>query len=152
VDDDGALLLVRRFVHEVINLGHVELMNEFVAQHHVGHDPLGDHYGPEGLTIWVMELRTGFPDLLVTIDDLIREGDCVASRFTMVGTHRGPFLGLAPTDREVTVTGLAIDRLRDNQFVERWSTLDAIRLMRQLGAITVLRAHPSEHEWIDLQR
>ena len=139
MDDDGALLLVRRFVDEVVNRGHVELLKEFVAHHHVGHDPLGDHYGPEGLTIWVTELRTAFPDLLVTIGDLIREGDRIASRFTLTGTHRGPFMGLPPTEREVMATGFAIDRLRDNQFVERWSTIDFIGLMRQLGAMPVLR-------------
>jgi steroid delta-isomerase-like uncharacterized protein len=143
VVDDADALLVRRFVDEVVNLGHVGLLEEFVAQDHVGHDPLGDHYGPEGLAIWVMELRTAFPDLLVTIDDLIREGDRVAHRFTMAGTHRGPFMGLSPTNRAVMVTGFAFDRLHDNQLVERWSTLDAVGLLRQLGAVPVRRETPA---------
>jgi predicted ester cyclase len=141
--ENGGALLIRHLVAEVINRGHVGLLQELVAPHHVGHDPLGDHYGPEGLAVSVVELRTAFPDLLVTIDDLIGEGDRIASRFTLTGTHRGPFLGLPPTDREVTVTGLTVDRIHDHQLVERWGSLDAIGLMRQLGAIAVLRADPS---------
>ena len=141
--EEAGARLIRHFMAEVINRGRVELLQEFVAPQHVAHDPLGDHYGPEGLAVSVMELRTAFPDLIVTIDDLIGEGDRIASRFTLTGTHRGPFLGLPPTDREVTVMGLAVDRLCDHQLVERWGTLDAVGLMRQLGAIAVLRADPS---------
>ena len=72
----------------------------------------------------------------------IAEGDMVANRFVFHGTHRGEFMGIAPTGREVTARGIAIDRVEDGKIVESWIEVDLEDMVRQLGA--VLRAEVSE--------
>jgi steroid delta-isomerase-like uncharacterized protein len=78
---------------------------------------------------------TAFPDLHYTLEDLIAEGDKVAARFTLRGTHQGDFLGMPPTGKQVSVTGIEIDRIEDDKVVESWANSDALGLMQQLGAI-----------------
>ena len=136
---EGNEAVVRRLVEEVLNQGRTGLLAALVAADHVGHDPLGDHYGPEGLRIAVAEYRAAFPDLRVTVEDLVTEGDKVAHRFTLRGTHAGPFLGIPATGRAVAATGIAIDRLAGGKVAESWVSLDALGLLRQLGASPVLR-------------
>jgi steroid delta-isomerase-like uncharacterized protein len=131
--------IVRRLIEQVINRGQTGLLAELVAADHVGHAPFGDHYGPEGLRIAVAEYRAAFPDLRVTVEDLVTAGDKVVHRFTLRGTHAGPFLGIPPTGRVVTVTGIAIDRLAGGKVAESWVSLDALNLLRQLGASPALR-------------
>jgi steroid delta-isomerase-like uncharacterized protein len=127
--------VVRRLIEEVLNGGQTDLMAELVAADHIGHDPLGDHYGPEGLRIAVAEYRAAFPDLRVTVEDLLTERDKIVHRFTLRGTHIGPFMGIPPTGRLVTVAGIAIDRFTDGKVAESWVSLDALNLLRQLGAL-----------------
>jgi steroid delta-isomerase-like uncharacterized protein len=131
--------VVRRLIEEVLNRGQTGPLAELVAADHVGHDPFGDHYGPEGLRIAVAEYRAAFPDLRVSVDDLVAEGDKVVHRFTLRGTHAGPFLGIPPTGRAVTAAGIAIDRLAGGKVVESWVSLDALNLLRQLGASPAVR-------------
>ena len=136
--------VVRRLIEDIVNRGNTDLLIGLVAADHVGHDPLGDHYGPEGTRIVVAEYRTAFPDLAVTIEDLVAAGDTVAWRFTLRGTHAGPFMGIPPTGRVVAAAGIAIDRLVDDgRIVESWCSLDALGLLRQMGATPVVR-QPAE--------
>jgi hypothetical protein len=79
----------------------------------------------------------------VTIEDLIAEGDRVAYRFTLRGTHTGPFLAVAATGPQVTATGIGIGRLADGKLVERWVSLGVLGLLRQLGT-TADEALPPE--------
>jgi steroid delta-isomerase-like uncharacterized protein len=134
--------VVRRLLEEVFNRGSTDLLTELVAADHVGHDPFGDHYGPEGLRIAVVEYRVAFPDLRVTVEDLVTEGDKVVHRFTLWGTHAGPFMGIPPTGRVVTAAGIAIDRLAGGKVAESWVSLDALNLLRQLGAVQTLARRP----------
>jgi steroid delta-isomerase-like uncharacterized protein len=131
--------VVRRLIEEVLNGGQTDLLADLVAADHVGHDPLGDHYGPEGMRIAVAEYRTAFPDLRVTIEDLVTAGDEVVHRFTLRGTHAGPFMGIPPTGRVVTSSGIAIDRLAGGKVTETWVSIDALNLLRQMGASPALR-------------
>ena len=134
--------VVRHLVDDVINRGKTDLLTELLATDHVGHEPLGDHYGPEGARIVVAEYRTAFPDLALTIEDLVATGDKVAWRFTLRGTHAGPFMGIPATGRVVTSAGIAIDHLVEGRIVESWLNLDALGLLRQLGAFPVVK-HPA---------
>lgn len=127
--------LVRRLVEEVINRGETDLLPALVAPDHIGHDPLGDHYGPEGMRIVIAELRAAFPDLRMTIEDVIATGDRVARRFTLQGTHHGPYLGLPATGRAVMATGIAIDRVVGGCLAESWVTIDALDFLRQVGLV-----------------
>jgi steroid delta-isomerase-like uncharacterized protein len=134
--------VVCRLIEEVLNGGQIDLLAELVASDHVGHDPLGDHYGREGLRIVVTEYRVAFPDLCVTVEDLVSEGDRVVHRFTLRGTHAGQFMGIPPTERVVTAAGIAIDRFADGKVAESWVSLDALNLLRQLGAAPTLGRRP----------
>lgn len=135
--------VVRRLLEEVFNRGRTDLLTELIATDHIGHDPFGDHYGPEGLRIAVAEYREAFPDLQMTVEDLVADGDRVVHRFTLRGTHAGPFMGIPPTGQVVTVTGIAIDRLADAKVAESWVSFDGLDLLRQLGASSTLR-RPAE--------
>ena len=80
-------------------------------------------------------MLTAFPDLKGSIDDMIAEGDKVAVRFTIQGTHQGVFRDIAPTGKRITVSGLEIDRCAGGKFVETWLISDRLGMMQQLGAI-----------------
>ena len=132
---DGAGV-VTRLVDEVINGGNTRLLPAIVAPEHVTHDPTGDLYGPEGLRIDIAGYRSAFPDLRMTTEDYVADGDRVARRFTLRGTHQGAFMGVAPTGRRVSLDGLAIHRVAEGRLVETWLSYDLLGLMRQLGAVT----------------
>jgi predicted ester cyclase len=119
--------IVRRLVEEVIGRGKVELLPEILAPHYVAHLSFGDHFGPEGLRIEIDTLWTAFPDLTVTLDDLVAEGDRIARRYTVRGTNLGPLYGHVPSGRPATLRGLAIDRLAAGKIVESWIGVDVPR-------------------------
>jgi predicted ester cyclase len=85
-------------------------------------------------------LRVGFPDAHATVEDIVADGDRVVYRLTIRGTHRGAFLGIAPTQKQVTVSFIAIVRLEHGQFAEEWGGLDQTDLLRQLGATVSVKS------------
>ena len=116
--------IVRRLMEEVLGHGRLHLLPELVAPAYVGHFEIGDHYGPGGVRIDIAAYRTAFPDLAVTLDDLLADGDQVVRRFTLRGTHRQMFLGVPASGRPVVLHGIAIDRLVRGQLVESWVQVD----------------------------
>ena len=90
----------------------------------------------------VSELRLAFPDYHGTNEIQVGEGEMVANRFVFYGTHRGEFMGIAPTGRRVTFRGLALDRVVDGKIVESIVEMDLEDVLGQIGA--VVRAEPSE--------
>ncbi len=80
---------------------------------------------------------TAFPDARLTIEDLIAEGDRVAVRQTLHGTHQGDFMGMPPTGRQVTGTGISIFRIVNGKVVEQWANYDDLGLLQQLGVVPV---------------
>jgi predicted ester cyclase len=80
-------------------------------------------------------LRTAFPDLQFTIEELVAEGGTVAGRLTMSGTHEGPLMGTPPTGRFVRQDQMHLVRFRDGKAVEHWGVRDELGMMRQLGVI-----------------
>lgn len=89
---------------------------------------------------------SAFPDLDITVHDLIAEGDKVVSRYTGTGTHQGEFMGLAATGKRVSWTATVTSRLLDGKIAEEWENLDALGLLQQLGAIPASTEAPVEHE------
>jgi steroid delta-isomerase-like uncharacterized protein len=81
---------------------------------------------------------TAFPDQHYTVEELIAEGDKVVCRFTFRATHQGDFMGIPPTGKAVTVTGIYISRLSGGKFVEDWRQVDDLGWLQQLGAIPQL--------------
>jgi len=80
---------------------------------------------------------TAFPDARFTVEDQIAEGDRVASRYTFRGTHQGELMGIAPTGKQVTVTGMIINRIVNGKSEEGWLNFDALGMLQQLGAAPV---------------
>jgi steroid delta-isomerase-like uncharacterized protein len=86
--------------------------------------------------VWTVLLRA-YPDIHVRVEDLIAENDKVVARSVVTGTHRGEYLGLAPTGRVVGYDEIFIVRIADGLIVETWGVVDVLAQLRQLGAITM---------------
>ncbi len=127
------------FFDEVWAGGNLRRIGEFVAVDHVYHDPANPAVaaGVGGVAGVVAALRTAFPDLAFTLDDVVGQEGRVAVRFTMRGTHRGDVLGAEGTDRVVTVTGVAVFRLAHRMIVETWVAWDTFGLAQQVGLFLV---------------
>ena len=80
-------------------------------------------------------LWTAFPDQHYSLEDLIAEGDKVVSRYTLRCTHQGDFMGIPPTGKQVSFTGIEIDRIEEDKIVESWFSSDLLGFLQQLGAI-----------------
>jgi steroid delta-isomerase-like uncharacterized protein len=129
--------LVRRGIEEVYNRGNLASVDEFAASDFVIHLPSEDINGPAGAKRYVAALRAAFPDLHITIEDQIAEGDRVVTRWTARGTHAGEFQGIPPTGKRGSMTGIDIDRVADGKVVECWVNSDDLGLLQQLGVIPV---------------
>jgi steroid delta-isomerase-like uncharacterized protein len=124
----------RRFIQEVFNEGRSDALDALVSPSYVLHDaPPGAPSGPQAVAEIARMFRSAFPDLTITIDELVAEGDKVCARATTRGTHRGTIFGVAATGRPVTMTGLTMVRIVDGRLVESWVKNDVAGLMRQLG-------------------
>ncbi|MCL5999555.1 MAG: ester cyclase [Chloroflexi bacterium] len=129
-------LILRRFFEELFNQGNLAVANEIVAADYDNHNPVpGETPGREGLIQFVAYLRRTFPDLRITVEDQVAEGDKVVTRFTIGGTQQGEFADIPPTGRWVTVTVLNIHRVTNGQVKEGWLNWDALGMLQQLGAI-----------------
>jgi steroid delta-isomerase-like uncharacterized protein len=129
----------RQLLEQSFNEGNFELIDQLVASEAVNHDPatpaqMRDVRGPEVLKRMASMYRAAFPDLRITVDDVIAADDKVVLRWHSEGTHRGELAGLAPTGAHGSVTGMSIDRWKDGKVVESWSEWDNLGLARQLGA------------------
>jgi steroid delta-isomerase-like uncharacterized protein len=127
--------LVRRVIEEVYNQGNLAVADELSASDLVIHLTSQEIRGREGAKQYVAALRAAFPDLHMTIEDKIAEGDRLVTRWTARGTHMGEFQGIPPTGKQVRVAGTDIDRIADGKAVECWSHVDELGMMQQLGAI-----------------
>jgi steroid delta-isomerase-like uncharacterized protein len=145
--------VAHRILEEAFGQGQLGLVDEFVAADAVDHDPANpeDVRGPAGLREQISMYRAAFPDLQFTIEDTIAQDDRVVIRWSSRGTHRGELMGLAPTGKVVTVTGISIDRFAEGKIVESWTNWDVLGLMRQLGAAPP-PGSVSEKVGIQLQR
>jgi predicted ester cyclase len=126
--------VVRRYFEDVLGGGRLDLLNELVAPVYVDHTAQpGRSPGIAGIREVTHMFRTAFPDLTVTVEDCLADADRVATRFTLRGTHTGPFADMAPTGRRVTIGGMAITRLAGGLIAEQWDQADMLGLLRQLG-------------------
>ena len=128
--------IVRDFVDKVITRGNIEAAAQYVWEDVIEQVPLpGQGPGLDGLKDILRAMRTGFPDLVFSIQEQIAEQDKVASRFEWTGTHRGEFLGIPATGRPVRVWGIVIDRLEDGRIKDTRILMDTLGLMGQLGVL-----------------
>jgi len=129
----------RRLLEESFNEGKLELADQLISPEAVNHDPaeparLRGLRGPDVFKQTVTMYRAAFPDVRVTVDDVIASGDKVVLRWHSEGTHSGELEGLAPTGARGSVSGISIDQWKDGKVIETWSEWDNLGLARQLGA------------------
>ncbi len=127
--------LARRMYNEVINGGNLDLIDELVAEDFIEHEeqPGLPTTGPAAPRAFFEMFKAGFPDMQMTVDELIAEGDLVVGRATVTGTHNGEFMGIPPTGKSFKVRAIDIVRVRDGKFVEHWGVTDEAAMMQQLG-------------------
>ncbi len=127
--------IVRRLMERAYTIP--EVHDELVADDYVGHFPPNPTlHGPEGLKAFNAQAVTAFPDVRVTIEDLLAQGDEVVARWTLRGTHEGALRGGIPaTGRRVEVSGITISRIRNGKLVENWGNYDLLGMLQQLGVL-----------------
>jgi steroid delta-isomerase-like uncharacterized protein len=133
-DSNDTKTLPQRVFNEILNEGRLEVADEIVASDFLLHSPTRPEpfEGPEGFKGFVRDLRHGFPDLKVTIDQMIAEGEIVSIRSHVTGTHRGKYRGIPPTGRKIAQTQLHMFRVADGQIHETWQEIDGLGIMQQL--------------------
>ena len=128
--------VVQRFIEEVQNQKDWAVFDELNAPDFVNLSaPPGMPADLEGGKMFLAAFVNVFPDSQVTIDDMIAEGDQVATKKTFTGTHEGEFGGVPPTGKRVTLQFVDIMRVRDGRIVEHWLSMDQLSFMQQLGVI-----------------
>jgi steroid delta-isomerase-like uncharacterized protein len=131
-------LVMNRFV-EFINTADEKLAQELIsvnAKFYVPGRP-EPMQGPAGYLAIIGMMRSGFPDIQWALEETIAEGDKVAARFMMRGTHRGSFFGVPPTGKSIAVQAMNFYRLSDGQFMEEYGMPDRMELLQQIGALPV---------------
>jgi steroid delta-isomerase-like uncharacterized protein len=129
-----------RRLQKAVNMGDPELIrktiDDVVEPDVLIRTPLpSDAAGAQALKEVFSTLRRAFPDLYITVDDLIAEGEKVVSRNTVTGTHNGRYMAIPPTGKSVTYNEIIIFRFVNGRIAETWGVVDVLSQMRQLGAI-----------------
>ncbi|MEO8725784.1 MAG: ester cyclase [Acidobacteriaceae bacterium] len=129
-------IAVQQKFGDTVNSGNLREFEHLVAEDSLDHDPApGQVKGPDGYMELFSKMRQAFPDLKVSVDQLVADEDHVAIAYTMRGTHRGNFMGVAGTGKEIHAHGVQIARFRQGKMVERWGSSDELGIMRQIGAV-----------------
>lgn len=131
--------LVRRLIEQAVNSGNLTVADELIATNYVYHEAtLGEKRGREGFKQLVGMYRAAFPDVRLTVDQQIAEGDLVVTRWTATGTQRGELFNTPPTNKHVTVQGIVISRISNGKITEEFECYDALGMLRQLGTVQTM--------------
>ena len=130
--------IVRRF-WSVWEEGNIDLVDELLAPDYTNHTPASPDQptGPEGVKGVVAMFRSAMPDLKVIVEDMIAEGDKVAVRYTLEGTHEGELFGVPPTGQRLSIKSISVERVSAGKVREHWRVTDSLDMMQQLGVIPV---------------
>ena len=130
--------VVRRWFEEVWNQGREATIDELFPAEGVAHglgDSESDVHGPTEFKHFAANIRGSIPNTRIRVEDILSEGDRVAVRVILEGTHTGQGLGVPPTGRRVSIQGIIVLRMVDGQIVEAWNSYDQLGLLRQIGAL-----------------
>jgi steroid delta-isomerase-like uncharacterized protein len=124
-----------RAVFGIWMTGELDRLGEFVADDVVHHDPYDAHgdEGIEGHRTTIAANRRAFPNIEITIEDQIAEGDRLATRWTAAMTHTGELGGAHPSGKRVRISGITVERFEDGKVVEAWRCMDTHGLLQQIG-------------------
>jgi steroid delta-isomerase-like uncharacterized protein len=137
---EGNKNVVRRLFEEVWNKGNLPLADELFASSYTHHDTSTPDVGrgPESEKKRATLYRTAFPDVRLTVEDLIAEGETVMARWSCRGTHKGDLSGHAPTGKQINISGVSVARFANGKIVEGWVNWDALGMMQQIGVVPEL--------------
>lgn len=136
---DENKLLVRRFIEEIINTGNVDDIETIISPDYVEvHEGVRHPIGIEGAKAHILGVRQTYPDLHLTIERQIAEGEWVATCITARGTHQGSWLGIKPTGKAVAYTGVNINRVVGGRIVEHGGAANLLGPLLEIGAVRVV--------------
>jgi steroid delta-isomerase-like uncharacterized protein len=128
--------LIRTFYEEVLNKGDLDRIPDLCTEDVVDHEsPPEFPDGIEGVRAFVRMFREAFPDLQVTVEDELAEGDRAAARSRWTGTHEGEFMGVPPSGKRFEIEAIDMIRIVDGKCAEHWGVTDNMALMQQIGAV-----------------
>lgn len=127
--------VMQRAFAEIMTRGNVEVIDELFASDFAGHDTSGGTFGRDEFREGVLAVLSAFSERQVVIADQVVAGDKVATRWQAIGVHSGEFNGIPATGRQVSMTGISIDRVAGGKVVESWEVTDDAGLLRQLGVL-----------------
>ncbi len=131
--------LIRSYIEEVINTGNVELMEKFISPNYVEvHEGKRYEVGIQGAKDHIVGVRETYPDLTLTVDQQIAEGDWVATCITAKGTHKGSWLGMKPTGKQVSFTGVNIEKIENGKITEHGGAANLLLQLLEIGAIQIV--------------
>jgi steroid delta-isomerase-like uncharacterized protein len=126
--------LTRRFYEDVFNKKNLNTVDELCAPSFVDHDAApGQAPGLKGLKEWLSQFLQAFPDLKATIEEMVAERDLVVTRLTCQGTHKGTFMGAAPTGKKISFSAMDMVRIKDGRAVEVWHQGNDAMALMELG-------------------
>jgi len=132
-------LIARGFIEEIVNTGNVMRLAEFVSPNcRESNDATGQAVGLDSMRAHVLGVRQTYPDLHVTVEQQLAEGDWVATRITARGTHLGWWLGIKPTGKEVVITGINFDQVVNGRIVEHGGAANMLEAFLSIGAVKVV--------------
>jgi predicted ester cyclase len=141
VPTDDNKQLVRDYYEQVVNTGRTDAIDRFISPDYVEvHGNVRHALGLEGAVEHVEGVRKTYPDLHLTIERQIAEGDWVVTCVTMRGTHRGEWAGIAPTGRKVEMTAVNVDRVVAGRIVEHGGAANLLGPLLEIGAVRVVGA------------
>lgn len=136
---DKNKLIVRRFIEEVINTGNVDDIETIISPDYVEVvEGVRHPVGIEGAKAHILGVRQTYPDLHLTVEQQIAEGEWVATCITARGTHQGSWLGIKPTGKAVAYTGVNINRVVDDRIVEHGGAANLLGPLLEIGAVRVV--------------
>jgi steroid delta-isomerase-like uncharacterized protein len=129
---------IRRVIEELYSRGDLQVAEQLYAPNYVRHDPATPDVGTGVAAVKqvVNTYRAAFPDLKLTTQDLVAEGDKVLARWSARGTHQGELRGKAPTGKRFEISGITLMQFADGQIVEEWTNWDTLGMFQQLDFLS----------------
>jgi predicted ester cyclase len=136
---DENKLLIRRYIEEIINTGNLDKIETFISPDYTEiHEGIKLPIGIKGAKEHILGVRQTYPDLKLTVEQQIGEGEWVATCITARGTHKGSWLGMKPTGKAVVFTGVNINKVIDGKIVEHGGAANLLSQLLEIGAIQVV--------------
>jgi predicted ester cyclase len=128
--------IIKRYIEEVVNTGNTTRIKKYISEGYTEiHEGKAHKLGIKGAREHVEGVRKTYPDLKLTIEKQIAEGEWVATVYTMTGTQKGEWLGIKPTGKQIKVTGVNIDRVKNGKILEHGGAANLLKPLLAIGAI-----------------